>query len=118
MLSLDNISYTNYEILCQIQLIVKNLNNLEKEYNNVNKISEIIYIYLYKNLKLHDVFLANLLLDGEPFDRKGCTGYINYLKIYLQNLNDYKKVKKINDFIKYLSYNQKLLNIKKIALTY
>jgi len=102
----------------QLQVIANDLNELEKEYNNINKISEIMFIYLYKNLEFHDVFLASLLLDGEPFDRKGCTGYINYLKFYLQNLNDYKKVNKVSKFVKYLSWNKKSSILKKTALTY
>jgi|TARA_B100001971_G_scaffold58424_1_gene53470 hypothetical protein len=102
----------------QTTLIANYLNILEKEYNNINKISEIMFIYLYKNLEFQDVFLATLLQDGEPFDRKGCTGYINYLKFYLQNLNDYKKVNKVGKFVKYLSWNQKSTNMKKTALTY
>jgi hypothetical protein len=107
-------SYIKY----QTTIIANDLNQLEKEYNNVNKISEIMFIYLYKNLEFNDVFLATLLLDGEPFDRKGCTGYINYLKFYLQNLNDYKKVNKVSKFVKYLSWNQKSTNMKKKALIY
>tara|TARA_B110000914_G_C15184546_1_gene318891 strand:- start:31 stop:363 length:333 start_codon:yes stop_codon:yes gene_type:complete len=107
-------SYIKY----QLQVIANDLNQLEKEYNNVNKISEIMFIFLYKNLELHDQFLSILLLDGEPFDRKGCIGYINYLKVYLENLNDYKKVCKLHKFVKYLSWNPKSSSLKKIALSY
>jgi hypothetical protein len=107
-------SYNKYKL----QIIANNLNELEKEYNNINKISEIMFIFLYKNLKLHDLFLASLLLDGEPFDRKGCIGYINYLKFYLENLNDYNKINKVDKFVKYLCWNQKSTYIKKQALTY
>ena len=107
-----------YNIKYQTTIIANDLNELEKEYNNINKISEIMFIYLYKNLEFHDIFLSTLLLDGEPFDRKGCMGYINYLKFYLQNLNDYKKVNKVSKFVKYLSWNKKSSSLRKIALTY
>jgi len=123
MFSLDSIDYskTSQRYLIQkyqLQIIANDLNELEKEHNNVNKISEIMFIYLYKNLELHDQFLAALLLDGEPFDRKGCIGYINYLKFYLENLNDNKKIYKVGKFVKYLKLNKKKTSLKKIALTY
>jgi|ETNmetMinimDraft_8_1059916.scaffolds.fasta_scaffold77967_2 hypothetical protein len=118
MFSLDNIDYRNTSQKYQLQIIANDLNELEKEHNNVNKISEIMFIYLYKNLELHDQFLATLLQDGEPFDRKGCTGYINYLKVYLQNLNDNKKIYKVGEFVKFLKWNKKHTSLKKIALTY
>ena len=98
----------------QLRQITNQLNDLEKEYNNVNKISEILYEYLYNNLNLTDSFLATLLLDGEAFDNKGCIGYINYLTTYL-TMTDSSLTYKVWNFVTYVKMNNKHKSLKTIA---
>lgn len=99
----------------QLREITNQLNDLEKEYNNVNKMGEVLYEYLYNNLNLTDSFLATLLLDGEAFNRKGCTGYINYLATFLTIIDDSSLTYKVWNFVTYVKMNNKRKSLKTIA---
>ena len=106
----------------QIREIANKLNDLEKGKNNINKISEIMYEYLYNNLNLDqylsDDFLCRLLLDDVAFDRKGCIGYINYLTGYLTNVNDRRLTYKVWNFVNHVKWNKKHQSLKKIARSF
>ena len=54
-------SYNKY----QLQLIANNLNELEKEYNNINKISFVLLLDTLKQLKTQD----GIMVTGAVIDR-------------------------------------------------
>lgn len=82
---MENYKSTN-DYLYEIMIL------LDKHEKNNKNLGELLYNYLYNSYNLNDNFLANLLLDNIPFNKKEHIGYICYLKEILKSRNDRKLI--------------------------
>lgn len=83
------------------KLYLRDIMELLNNYTRQNKkIGKSLYYYLNSLNECNDNFLANLLLDEEPYNKKEHIGYICYLNHYLKNKNNNKLNYQVFYFLK------------------